>query len=244
MEERMATNIKMLTAIAALIQLMLWPACTASPAKRREPAESRPSVAQSSDAADLQAAMDKLQASLEKPASAFHASFKKSGTDGFSYQCEADVSSEGITGQQTDFSPATKVGGDLFPANTRTRQLNGTPYHSQGWYTVYGGISMAFLNGHIRDAQPGVKYAGDEQTGGFDARRYDFDLTGVDADIKKAMNIGNAMGLRQTKDYNVKGSAWIAKQDGRMVKFYLDNIYTFADGKLEGTHFEGNVTQK
>jgi len=188
--------------------------------------------------------MDKLEESIHKPSAPFHASFKKSGSDGFSYECEADISLSGITGQQIDNNPATKIGTDVFPANTRTRQLNGTPYGSPAWQTVYGSISMAYLNGHIRDAQPGVKYVGDEQSGGYDSRHYDFDLTGVDADIKKAMEIGNSLGMRQTKDYNVKGSAWISKDEARMVKFSFDNIYTFSDGKLESTHYEGTITKK
>ena len=58
------------------------------------------------------------------------------------------------------------------------------------------------------------------------------------------MELGNSVGMRQTKDYNVKGSAWIAKDDGRMVKFSFDNIYTFSDGKTDSTHFEGTVTKK
>jgi hypothetical protein len=236
---------RVLLSIAVCCGLALSLSCSSSPAKRlNDSGKAKSSLAKPGNPDDLQAAMDKLQASLEKPAAPFHASFKKSGVNGFSYQCEADVSADGILGQQTDFSPATEVGSDVFPASTRSRELNGTPYHSQTWYTVYGGISMTFLNGHIRDAQPGVKYAGDEQIGGYDARRYDFDLTGVDADIKKAMTLGNAAGLRQTKDYNVKGSAWIAKEDGRMVRFRFDNIYTFADGKLDGTHFEGSVCKK
>ncbi|HKR83128.1 MAG TPA: hypothetical protein VJS37_03070, partial [Terriglobales bacterium] len=193
---------------------------------------------------DLQAAMDKLEESIHKPSAPFHASFTKSGSDGFSYECEADISLSGITGQQIDNNPATKIGTDVFPANTRTRQLNGTPYGSPAWQTVYGNISMAYLNGHIRDAQPGVKYVGDEQSGGYDSRHYDFDLAGVDADIKKAMEIGNSLGMRQTKDYNVKGSAWISKDEGRMVKFSFDNIYTFSDGKLESTHYEGVITKR
>jgi len=225
-----------------LLNIALLLACTSSPAKHSAEANtSKPAV---SDADDLQVAMDKLQNSIEKPSATFHASFKKSTSDGFSYQCEADISPDGITGQQTDDNPTTKVGDDVFPASTRTRPLNGKPYHSPDWYTVYGGISMAYLNGHIRDAQPGVKYVGDESIGGFDARHYDFDLTGVDADIKKAMEMGSAMGLRQTKNYNVKGSAWIAKDDGRMVKFSFDNIYTFSDGKIESTHYEGTIAKK
>ncbi|HTM35914.1 MAG TPA: hypothetical protein VL156_04145 [Terriglobales bacterium] len=239
----MRVNTPGLMAAFVMLSLVTFTACksrtTASSPNARVAA---PKPASKED--DLQAAMDKLEESIHKPAESFHASFKKSGSDGFSYECQAEISSSGITGQQIDNNPATKFGTDVFPANTRTRQLNGTPYGSPAWQTVYGGISMAYLNGHIGDAQPGVKYFGDEQSGGYDARRYDFDLTGVDANIKKAMEMGNSLGMRQTRDYNVKGSAWIAKNDGRMVKFSFDNIYTFNDGKIESTHYEGIITKE
>ena len=238
----MPTQMRLVIAVFTLSFLSVFPACTSTP-KAHSASVSNAAPAQSKDD-DLQAAMDKLEQSIHNPSSPFHGSFKKSDSDGFVYQCEAEISSSGITGQQTDSNPTTKIGSDVFPANTRVRQLNGVPVGSPEWQTVYGNISMAYLNGHIGDAQPGVKYVGDEQTGGFDARRYDFDLTGVDADIKKAMGVGNALGLRQTKDYNVKGSAWIAKADGRMVKFAFDNIYTFSDGKTSDTHFEGAITKK
>ena len=67
---------------------------------------------------DLQAAMDKLDDSLQKPTSPFHISFKKSQSDGFSYQCDADVSSDGIVGKQTDVAPATRLGDEVFPRET------------------------------------------------------------------------------------------------------------------------------
>jgi hypothetical protein len=241
----MTANTRLLMAAVGTCALAALLTCSSSPVKRySEAGNSNLPGAQGSDPGDLQTAMDRLQASLEKPASAFHASFKKSGTDGFASTCEADVSSQGITGEQTEFSPPTKVGSEVFAATSRRRELNGVPYHSQNWYSVYSGISMTFLSGHIRDAQPGVKYAGEEQTGGFDARRYDFDLAGVDADIKRAMSLGQTAGLRQTKDYNMKGSAWVAKEDGRMVKFRFDNIFTFTDGRFDGAHFEGSLTKK
>jgi hypothetical protein len=231
-------------AIALAMVSLAMTSCTSKPVAHAASASTTPGTAQLRKGDDLQAAMDKLEESIHKPSVPFHASFKKSDSDGFTYECEADISPAGITGQQIDSNPVTKVGDDVFPANTRTRQLNGTPYGSPNFQTAYGGISMAYLNGHIGDAQAGVKYVGDEQTGGYDARHYDFDLTGVDATIKRAMTIGNSMGMRQTKDYNMKGSAWIAKDDGRMVKFSLDNIFTFADGKTSDTHFEGLVTKK
>jgi len=230
---------------STLVTLVLFPGCTATPSRLAGPSSPAAASTKPEPAGDdLQAAMDKLQTAIENPPAPFHASFKKSDSDGFSYQCEADISDKGITGQQTDVSPATHIGTDTFPASTRTRELNGVPYKSPQWQTAYGGIVMAYMNGHIRDAQEGVKYAGDEQTGGYDARRYDFDLTGVDATIKRAMALGNHLGMRQTKDYNVKGSAWIAKNDGRMVKFQFDNIMTFNDGTSSTTHYEGAVTKK
>jgi hypothetical protein len=239
----MRANTQPLIATLVVLSLTALTSCTSSATRGSSKTEVR-SAAQSPKEDDLQAAMDKLEESIHKPAASFHASFKKSGSDGFSYECEADISPGGITGQQIDNNPATKIGTDVFPANTRTRQLHGTPYGSPAWQTVYGNISMAYLNGHIRDAQPGVKYVGDEQSGGYDSRHYDFDLTGVDADIKKAMEIGNSLGMRQTSDYNVKGSAWISKDEGRMVKFTFDNIYTFSDGKRQSTHYEGIITKK
>lgn len=239
----MQNKSRLLVATAALQSLLLFAGCNSTPAAHQSKIIAATPAAKS-NADDLQSAMDKLEESIHKPTVPFHASFKKGDSDGFSYECEADISPSGITGQQIDNNPATTIGSEVFPANTRTRQLNGTPYGSPNWQAVYGNISMAYLNGHIRDAQPGVKYISDEQTGGYDARHYDFDLTGVDADIKKAMELGNAVGMRQTKDYNVKGSAWISKDDGRMIKFSFDNIFTFADGKISDTHFEGMITRK
>ncbi len=204
------------------------------------------------DAADLGRAMDQLENAIEKPSSPFHVSFKKSESNGAVYQCEADVSSAGIVGQQKDFNPETKVGDDVFPAKTVTRQLNGSPIGSQDWSIVRGGMVMTYMNGHIRDGQPGVKYMADEQVGGTDARRYDFDLAGLDTTEKEAMGVGSnlgralgaTMGARKMKDYNVKGSAWIAKQNGEMLKFQFDNIMQFADGENDTTHYEGLVTSK
>jgi hypothetical protein len=233
-----------LCAFASLNILLLFGCGPASAKQGTNPKDAKSPAVSTVPADDLQTAMDKLQNSLQKPASPFHVSFKKSQSDGYSYQCEAEVSSGGIRGQQTDHSPALRIGNEDFPAATRVRQLSGTPAGGPEWSAVFAGMAMTYLNGHIRDAQPGVQYAGDEQTGGYDVRHYDFDLTGADAKVKKAMMIGNAIGMRQTKDYNVKGSAWVAKDDGRMVKFQFDNIYSFADGETSTMHFEGAVTKQ
>jgi outer membrane murein-binding lipoprotein Lpp len=231
----------MIVVATLLSSISLLSGCTAKPSRHEAKAEKL----KAAEPGDLQAAMDKLDESIAKPSAPFHVSLEKSQSDGFSYQCEADISSNGILGKQLNVAPATKVGNDVFPAKNTSRELKGTPAGSPEWGYVRGSLSMTFLNGHIKDAQEGVKYVRDEQTGGYDTRRYDFDLTNVDATIKRALSLGNAMpGARQTKDYNVKGSAWIAKADGRMVKYQFENIWVFADGSNYTTHYEGTVTKQ
>jgi hypothetical protein len=103
---------------------------------------------------------------------------------------------------------------------------------------------MTYLSGHIGDAQEGVKYAGDVETGGYQTQRYDFDLAGIDATIKRAMGVGNAVGAgRQVKEFNIKGSAWIAKDSGEMVKFEYDTIYGFSNGESETIHYDGAMSK-
>ena len=231
-----------------LLLACLFAGCTVS--TKTDPASAstrahQSSVASSSTASSLGEAVDKLQAAIDKPTARFHISFKKSNSDGFASQCEADVSPDGIVGQQTDYSPATKVGNDVFPAGTKVRQLNGTPLGSRDWSAARGGIEMAYLNSHIGDAQEGVTYVDEEETGGYAARHFDFDLSNTDATIKRAMGVGNHLtGGRQVKDFNMKGSAWIAKENGELVRFAFDTIFLFSNGDNSTTHYEGVVTRK
>ena len=64
------------------LPLLALSGCKASPAKlETKVAEDKVAATKESDPADLQAAMDKLAASLEKPTAPFHVAFKKSGTE-------------------------------------------------------------------------------------------------------------------------------------------------------------------
>ena len=234
----------------SVVFILQFAACTSSKPKITADASERTSTSVRASATtkpglpNLADAMERLTNAIEKPASPFHLSLKKSESSGLQYECEADVSSTGIVGRQTDHSPEVKMGTDVFPANSRVRQLSGTPPGSLNWSTVRGGIEMTYLSGHIGDAQEGVKYAGDAQTGGYDAQRYDFDLAGIDATIKRGMGVGNAVGAgRQVKAFNIKGSAWIAKDSGEMVKFQYDTIYSFSNGESETIHYDGAVSK-
>lgn len=206
---------------------------------------------------DIAGAMDKLGDSIGKPTSSFHISLKRTGSDGTSTSVEADVSPESIQGQETHTTPKSKVGG-MEMGGTQTHPLNCTgPSTPQCGFTLQQ-IEMPYFNttmNGIRDAAAAEKYVGEEKVGGYDARRYDFDLANAPAGTKTGTLLAGkwlggmvkgAMGGKGAtlKDYNVKGSAWISKEDDRMVKFDYDYVSIFDDGTQSVTHYEGMVTKK
>jgi len=220
------------------------------------PSSAQPNSTAGNGLPNLASAMSKLGDSIRTPASSFHLSFKKADPGGVSNSLEADVSPDSIAGQETDVSPKTREG-NMDLGGTTVHPRNATAAGSPEWMATAAGIQLAYLNSMsngMRDVQPGVKYVGKEQTGGYDARRYDFDLASVPASEKLATVLASrwlgGMVKQATgkgallKDYNVKGSAWLANDDGRMVKFQYDYTAIFDDGTQNVTHYEGIVTKK
>jgi hypothetical protein len=196
-------------------------------------------------------AMTKMGDVILRPTSSFHVAFKKADSDGTSYSLEEDIAPSSMTGQETQVLPKTQTdpgGTSVFPRNATA----GT----HEWQMTANAIELAYLNPmNIRDAQDSVKYVAEEQVGGYDARRYDFDLSQLPASERAGTVMGGKWlggvvngatggGHAVMKDYNVKGSAWLAKDDGRMVKFSYDYITIYTDGSQKSTHYEGLVTRK
>lgn len=196
-------------------------------------------------------AMTRMGDAVLKPTSSFHLSFKKADSDGTTFSLEENVTPSAMTGQETQVTPKTQTD----PGGTRVFPRNATA-GTDDWQMTANAIQLAYLNPmDIRDAQDSVKYVDDEEAGGYAARRYDFDLSQLPASAKAGTLLGakvlggmvnGAMGGGHAlmKDYNVKGSVWLAKDDGRMVKFSYDYITTYTDGSQKISHHEGLVTKK
>lgn len=196
-------------------------------------------------------AMTKMGDDIMKPAGSFHLSFKKEDADGTSFSLEEDVTPSAMTGQETQVYPKTQSN----PGGTKVFPRNATA-GSHEWQMTANAIELAYLNPmDIRDAQDSVKYVDDEQVGGYDVRRYDFDLSQLPASERAGTVMGgrllggivnNATGGKNAvmKDYNVKGSVWLAKDDGRMVKFAYDYITTYSDGTQKTSQHQGLVSRK
>ena len=218
--------------------------------KKAEPASS--STYQSASGMPyLPDAMSKMGDDILKPTGSFHLSFKKENADGSSFALEEDVTPSAMSGQETQVYPKTESnsgGTKVFPRNATA----GSPE----WQMTANAIELGYLNPmDIRDAQDSVKYVSAEQVGGYDARRYDFDLSQLPESDRAGTVIGgrllggivnNATGGNHAvmKDYNVKGSVWLAKDDGRMVKFTYDYITIYSDGTQKTSHHEGLVSRK
>ena len=108
----------------------------------------------------------------------------------------------------------TSSGGRLFRIPVKT----GKPGPGDRADTIRGAAANVE---NMREAQPGVKYGGEEQVGSYDARRYDFDLANVPVSEKAATLmagkwlgavVGGATGNQAVlQDYNVKGSPGLLK---------------------------------
>lgn len=196
-------------------------------------------------------AMTKMGDDIMKPAGSFHLSFKKEDADGASFSLEEDVTPSAMTGQETQVYPKTQSD----PGGTKVFPRNATA-GSHEWQMTANAIELAYLNPmDIRDAQDSVKYVDDEQVGGYAVRRYDFDLSKLPASERAGTVMGgrvlggivnNVTGGKHAvmKDYNVKGSVWLAKDNGRMVKFAYDYITTYSDGTQKTSHHQGLVSRK
>lgn len=226
-------------AVLLWITVILLPALTGChSAHSTQESDALPAAASSkaNGLPDLRHSIELLGDTVKKPAFSFHLSFRKNRSDGSSFQYEADISPGGITGRST--------------LGTFTQNWNGTPMGSSEWRGVAMAVLQPLPYDQLEEAQPGVKYAADESTGGYDAHRYDFDLGSVPASAKAGVLMGtNAVGSivgsgRKLKDYNVKGSAWIAKDDGHLVKTIYDYITVFDGGERDTTHYEVVATKK
>jgi zinc-ribbon domain len=219
--------------------------------KKAEPAAPDNTYHSASGMPYLPDAMTKMGDTITKPTGSFHLSFKKEDSDGTSFSLEEDVTPSAMTGQETQVYPKTQSN----PGGTKVFPRNATA-GSHEWQMTATAFQLAYLNPmDIRDAQDSVKYVADEQVGGYDARRYDFDLSQLPASERAGTVLGgkwlggvvnNATGGKNAvmKDYNVKGSVWLAKDDGRMVKFTYDYITTFTDGTQKTSHHQGMVSRK
>jgi len=191
-------------------------------------------------------AQNKLEDVITQPASPFRLTYSKSGSDGYSLAYDVLISSAGIKGNERLLRPqaSAATGSDTKP---EVRALDGTPIGSNAWRFIANDLLTSF-GSNLQYAGPGARYVGEESTGGFETRRYDFDLANVSAmNQDSPVNAGlvsNSKSSQQPKYYSFKGSAWVANDDGRLVKAQYDHITTFSNGTKAQIHYDLAISRE
>jgi hypothetical protein len=86
--------------------------------------------------------------------------------------------------------------------------------------------------------KPPVTRVGTEQVSGYDTIKYAVDTT-HQSQMEKSAGF-----LRQLKDYNITGTAWVLEDANCVLQYQIDDEQIGNDGKTNKTHYEGTVTKK
>ena len=189
---------------------------------------------------------------------AIHFSNKESESDGSLKDFESDLSADkfdvtfherhrATADDKPRSTPAVNNGPIHVPAMTVTvadgyAELVQTSHYtrsddhdwSMGVTTVaQGGTPWGlFIN------KPPVTKVGTESIGGYDTVKYAIDTTHQTQMDKAALLM-----FGKLTDYNIVGTAWVAKQGACILQYQIDYEEDSKDGTVRKTHYEGGVTK-
>ena len=86
--------------------------------------------------------------------------------------------------------------------------------------------------------KPPVTRAGVENINGYGTIKYTVDTT-HQSPMEKSAGF-----LRQLKDYNITGPAWVLKDSSCVLQYQIDDERVENDGRTSKTHYEGTITKK
>lgn len=191
-------------------------------------------------------AQNKLEDVITQPSTTFRLRYSKSVSGGYSFWYDVEVSPTGIQGKEKLVRSQASASPDA-GKTAEVRELNGTPIGSNSWRFIANDLLTSF-GSDLQYAEPGLRYVGEESKGGFETRRYDFDLAHVPvADKTTPIHAGlvdKSSRSEEPKYHSLKGTAWIAKEDGRLVNVRYDHITTFADGTRVSIHYDLSITRE
>jgi hypothetical protein len=88
-------------------------------------------------------------------------------------------------------------------------------------------------------SKPRVTKVGHETINGFETDKYAIDTTQQTHMDKVALLMAG-----QLKDYNITGTAWVAKQPVCILQYQIDYEEDRTDGSVQKVHYEGGATRK
>jgi hypothetical protein len=189
--------------------------------------------------------MKRLMDSLDKPEAPFHFSFqaKENVNPKFPMQAgelpeigpvtvEADVSSDDVSVTEN--------------RNGKQTQSKASKSDAVGYGMAKLGVMSCMLEVTFPFAYAGptAQSAGSDAVGGVPADKFNMDTSTADASTQAALAMLGGMLNGKVKIKSVKGSAWLEKSSGRLVKFDLDTDLSSQDGHSWQEHYAVLVTPK
>lgn len=236
-------------------------ATTACSQKKPAPVEQPDPKTVASDAAHFDGGTYCVQAIAQGPpvSQAIHFFNKENESDGSLKDFETDLSSDKLDvafhqrrpatqSDQPSTHPAIDQGNMHIPAQTLTVADGVADFVETNHYTradthqwamgttivAQGGTPWGlFIN------KPTVTRMGSETASGFETDKYAIDTTHQTVGDKAA-----ALMIGQLKDYNITGTAWVAKQPVCVLQYQIDYEEDGKDGSVRKVHYEGGATRQ
>ena len=190
---------------------------------------------------------------------AIHFSNKENESDGSYRDFETDLSSDKLDVSfhqrrhstqidQTVSHPAMDMGSVHIPASTIIvadgyTNISETNHYvrsdAHGWLMGTGLVPEDGTPAGLFISKPTVTKVGNETINGFETDKYAIDTT-----QQTHMDKGPLLMVGQLKDYNITGTAWVAKQPVCILQYQIDYEEDRTDGSVRKVHYEGGATRQ
>lgn len=229
-----------IASLLCLVMICLWAACKRHPSPVSSALRER---AMGSDTSKkLQNCTKLLMDSLEKPTSPFHFSYKAQQNINSKYPMDKTAKPEvGPVELQADVSPEEL---DI----TETRGGKRSEHKAKKSDEAAWAFAQLDLLGPLTNTgfvlafgQLVARPAGSDTVGGVATDKYDFDTSTATGSTKVSLDIAKGI---ITNIQSTKGTVWLDKSTGRLVKFNLDGDFADKAGHAWKEHYEGEVAPK
>jgi hypothetical protein len=243
MTKRASCHVKGLIVGSSLVLAAALVGCKSNPAPVKSAASGPATgVSAQSDARRLSSGAGKLLDAMSKPTKSFHLSFQGQENINDKYLRDKTQAPEvGPVNLQADISPDEL---SLTETRGQTKKVaKAKKGDEMNWamaqLTLLG--AMTNPNFTIAIGSTVASSPSNDIVGTTLADKYTFDTTTATGPQKMALDVARAM-LTSIKE--CKGTAWIAKDSGELVKFNLDAEYQDKNEHSWKEHYEGEVTPK
>jgi len=172
-------------------------------------------------------------------------------SDGSGKDFEADLTGDTLDQTIDEQHPATEEdrkliedskGSSVWAIHDGLAEMKITNHYTRsdesGWRVGSNGAALGVAPWGLFIFKPRESRVGTEMVNGFETIKYSIDTT-QESPMDKAAGL-----VRQLKDYNITGAAWVLKDSNCVLQYQIDDEQVAMDGKVNKAHYEGTVKRR